>query len=46
MKNDLGAFRAQIEACISKNECVIIDPTSDQQDAIDMFVVFKRNDDG
>jgi hypothetical protein len=41
MKTDLTAFQNAIEECVRSNKCVVIDPESDQQDAIDMFVVSK-----
>eukprot|EP00980_Cylindrotheca_fusiformis_P029376 scaffold23457_cov113-Cylindrotheca_fusiformis.AAC.2 len=46
MKNDLHSFQAEIKKCISEDKCVVIDPISDQQDAIDMFVVFKLENAG
>ena len=41
MKNNLDSFEAAIKDCISESKSVVIDPISDQQDAIDMFVVCK-----
>jgi hypothetical protein len=41
MKTDLTAFQNAIKDCVRSNKCVVIDPESDQQDAIDMFVVSK-----
>jgi hypothetical protein len=41
MKTDLTAFQDAIKDCVRLKKCVVIDPESDQQDAIDMFVVSK-----
>ena len=41
MEKDLNEFKAVIAECIRDGKCVVIDPKSDQQDAIDMFVVVK-----
>jgi hypothetical protein len=41
MKTDLTAFKKAIEENVRLDKYVVIDPESDQQDAIDMFVVCK-----
>jgi len=41
MKTDLREFKEQIVTCIREQVNGFIDPLSDQQDAIDMFFVFK-----
>ena len=41
MKENLHSFQTAIGRCISEDKCVVIDPSCDQQDAIDMFVVCK-----
>jgi hypothetical protein len=41
MEKDLNEFKAVIAECIRDGKCVVIDPKSDQQDAIDMFFVVK-----
>lgn len=44
MKTDLESFEKTIAACVEGGKCVVIDPKSDQQDAIDMVVVCKLED--
>ena len=44
MKTDLGEFQDCISKCIRDDKSMVIDPQSDQQDAIDMFVVIKLDD--
>jgi hypothetical protein len=44
MKTGLKEFQDAIANCVGLNKCVVIAPESEQQDAIDMFVVYKFED--